>query len=91
MPFDTPPTGRNGRHVLPITGRGLVLERGGRRIIDNMDFTIEGEGLSVVMGPNGAGKSVLLRLLTGLLKPDAGTVSWAGARPDRASRPGFSA
>ncbi len=87
MPFDTPPTGHNGKHVLPITGRGLVLERGGRRIIDNMDFTIEGEGLSVVMGPNGAGKSVLLRLLTGLLKPDAGTVSWAGARPDRARAP----
>jgi ABC-type tungstate transport system substrate-binding protein/ABC-type multidrug transport system ATPase subunit len=83
----TPSTGRNGRHVLPIMGRGLLLERGGRRIIDNMDFTIEGEGLSVVMGPNGAGKSVLLRLLTGLLKPDAGTVSWAGARPDRAGAP----
>lgn len=87
MPFDTPPTGRNDSHVLPITATGLLLERAGRRIIDNIDLTIDGEGISVVMGPNGAGKSVLLRLLTGLLKPDAGNVFWAGGSPDRDRAP----
>jgi tungstate transport system ATP-binding protein len=87
MPFDTPSTGRNNSHVLPIAAAGLVLERAGRRIIDNIDLTVDGEGISVVMGPNGAGKSVLLRLLTGLLKPDAGKVSWAGRQPDRSRAP----
>lgn len=87
MPFDTHPSAQNNGHVLPIVAHRLVLERGGRRIVDNMDFTVEGEGISVIMGPNGAGKSVLLRLLTGLLKPDAGLVSWAGARPDRTRAP----
>lgn len=87
MPFDAPPSGRNDRHVLPIAARGLILERAGRRIVDNIDLTVEGDGISVVMGPNGAGKSVLLRLLTGLLAPDAGSVSWAGRRPDRGRAP----
>ena len=75
------------RDVLPIQASRLVLERGGRRIIDDIDLVVDKGGVSGIMGPNGAGKSVLLRLLTGLLKPDAGTVSWAGARPDRARAP----
>ena len=77
----------NQSPVLPIQASGLVLARGGRRIIDNIGLAVEGEGVSVIMGPNGAGKSVLLRLLTGLIKPDSGIVTWAGARPDRARAP----
>lgn len=87
MPFDEPPPGRKRSRILPLMASGLVLERGGRRILDNVDLTVGGNGISVIMGPNGAGKSVLLRLLTGLLDPDAGQVSWAGSRPDRARRP----
>jgi len=87
MPFDTPTANHRDRRVLPIVADGLVLERAGRRIIDNIDLAIAGDGISVIMGPNGAGKSVLLRLLTGLLTPEAGMVRWAGRRPDRARAP----
>jgi tungstate transport system ATP-binding protein len=87
MPFDAPATSTSDKRVLPIVGRGLVLRRAGRRIIDNLDITVNGGGISVVMGPNGAGKSVLLRLLTGLLSPDAGTVNWGGHQPDRLRAP----
>ncbi len=87
MPFDVPTADRKERRVLPIAADGLVMERAGRRIIDNIGLVIEGHGISVVMGPNGAGKSVLLRLLTGLVSPDAGRVTWAGRRPDRARAP----
>ncbi len=87
MPFDSPPGRHGNRRVLPITAGGLVLERAGRRIIDEIDLSIAGHGISVIMGPNGAGKSVLLRLLTGLLTPDAGVVRWAGRRADRARAP----
>jgi tungstate transport system ATP-binding protein len=75
---------RAGR-LLPIEGRGLVLERRGRRIIDSIDVAF-GMALStqVIMGPNGSGKSVLLRLLVGLIAPDAGRVTWAGSTPCRA-------
>jgi len=72
--------------ILPIAGRGLVLERGGRRIIDEVDVVLGSKHRTlVILGPNGAGKSVLLRLLVGLVLPDAGKVSWAGAPPCRAN------
>jgi tungstate transport system ATP-binding protein len=70
--------------VLPIRGRRLVVERGGRRLIDSIDIDIGGAGALVLMGPNGAGKSLLLRVLMGLVAPDAGQVLWGNAAPDRA-------
>jgi tungstate transport system ATP-binding protein len=65
--------------LLPLQTRGLTLERDGRRLIDDIDLTLEAGGLTVVMGPNGAGKSLLLRLLHGLIRPTAGEMRWAGA------------
>ncbi len=64
--------------ILPLEGRGLVLEVGGRRLIDGIDLTLQAGLRTVIMGPNGAGKSLLLRLLHGLLQPTAGTIHWAG-------------
>jgi tungstate transport system ATP-binding protein len=78
--------------ILPIEGRSLVFERDKRRIIDGVDIVLgAAEGTMAIMGPNGAGKSVLLRLLVGLIAPDAGTVTWAGSRPsrERAHKVGF--
>lgn len=69
--------------VLPIEADGLLLERGGRRLVDGVDLRIDGSSLTVIMGPNGAGKSLLLRLLSGLIEPDGGSVRWAGRAPDR--------
>jgi tungstate transport system ATP-binding protein len=82
---------RTGGPVLPIRGAGLVLERGGRRILDGIDIEVGGTGLLVLIGPNGAGKSLLVRVLAGLVAPTAGQVTWAGSAPDRrrASRIGF--
>lgn len=88
MPFDIMSESvKSMSEIIPLEGRGLILARGGRRLIDNVDLTIGGGGLTVIMGPNGAGKSVLLRLLAGLLPPDGGTVRWAGRAPDRARTP----
>jgi tungstate transport system ATP-binding protein len=77
--------------VLPIRGAGLVFERGGRRILDDINIEVSGTGTLVLIGPNGAGKSLLVRVLAGLVEPSAGEVTWAGASPDRrrASRIGF--
>jgi tungstate transport system ATP-binding protein len=72
-------------------GQGLVLNRGGRRLLDGVDLRFDGQGLLAILGPNGAGKSLLLRVLAGLIKPDDGRVEWAGSTPDRrrATRLGF--
>lgn len=88
MPFDIMSESvKSMSEIIPLEGCGLILARGGRRLIDNVDLTIGGGGLTVIMGPNGAGKSVLLRLLAGLLPPDGGTVRWAGRTPDRTRTP----
>ncbi len=74
------------QHLLPLRVNDLNLCLGGRHVLNGLDFELTGEGVTVVLGPNGAGKTLLLRVLHGLLRPDAGEVSWNGLHP-RAARP----
>jgi len=64
--------------LFPAETRGLVFEAGGKRLIDNVDLTLQHSSITVVMGPNGAGKSLLLRLLHGLITATSGDVLWGG-------------
>jgi energy-coupling factor transport system ATP-binding protein len=51
---------------------------GVRQVLDHVDMTVyEGEMMALV-GKNGAGKSTLAKVITGFLKPDAGTVTMNG-------------
>ena len=59
--------------------RGLVVDRGGRRLIDGVSLTFAPGVLTAIVGPNGAGKSTLLRCLAGLLLPDEGEIRLDGA------------
>jgi ATP-binding cassette ChvD family protein len=43
-------------------------------LIEDLDFTLPRGGIVGVIGPNGAGKTTLFRLITGLEKPDSGTL-----------------
>lgn len=52
----------------------------GRKLTDNVSFTLPGGEIVAILGPNGAGKSTLLRQLTGYLKPDAGEC-WLFGKP----------
>jgi len=73
--------------ILPIRGRGLVFERGDRRLLDGIDIEIAGTGALVIVGPNGSGKSLLVRVLAGLIEPTAGEVTWAQRPPERRRAP----
>jgi heme ABC exporter ATP-binding subunit CcmA len=67
-----------------LAAKGLSRSFGRRRVLHNIDLTLNpGEALAVA-GPNGAGKSTLLRLLAGLMRPSAGEVRVLG-RPVRGS------
>ncbi|WP_411966083.1 ABC transporter ATP-binding protein [Haloferax sp. YSMS24] len=58
--------------------RGLRKAFGGLVAVDEPDITIESGELVGIIGPNGAGKTTFFNCVTGVLEPDAGTVSFAG-------------
>lgn len=58
--------------------RQLTVAFGERKVLDNFDLDIyKGETLAVI-GPSGAGKSTIIKLLTGLLQPGAGSITIMG-------------
>lgn len=59
---------------IALEARGLVKTFGDKRAVDGVDLTIPRGTFYGIAGPNGAGKSTTLRMLTGLLRPDAGQV-----------------
>jgi len=58
--------------------RNLVKRYGGRTVLDLERWAVEKGERFVLVGPNGSGKSTCLRILAGLVAPDAGTVSLHG-------------
>ena len=59
---------------MTIKVENLTKEFDGRKVLDNISFTVEqGEILSIV-GFSGSGKSTILKILSGLLKPDSGKI-----------------
>ena len=51
---------------------------GGLRAVDSASFSMGRHEIIGLIGPNGAGKTTLLRLITGILKPDEGSVRFKG-------------
>ena len=68
--------------VKRLFGRSLSLDRGGRRVLDDLSFEAVAGSALVVTGANGAGKSTLLRLVAGLLKPIGGELGLDGGDPE---------
>ena len=59
--------------------RGLRKQYGAKRAVDDLDLTVRAGELYALLGPNGAGKTTTLRMVAGLLKPDAGEITIFGA------------
>src|SRR5271155_469827 len=62
----------------PIAVSGLRKSFGEQLVLDGIDFRLESGQVTCVLGRSGTGKSVLLRLLIGLEKPDAGSICLEG-------------
>ena len=62
---------------LALEIRGLV-KRFDRPAVDGLDLAVRAGEFYTLLGPNGAGKTTTLRLVTGLLRPDAGAISVFG-------------
>lgn len=58
--------------------KNLSISFGGLKAVDNFQISIEKGQLYGLIGPNGAGKTTIFNLLTGVYKPDAGSIELAG-------------
>ncbi len=71
---------------IALATRGLRKAYGNRTALDGLDLTVPEGVVYGFLGPNGAGKTTTMRLLTGLIHPDAGSIELLGrpfARSDR--------
>ena len=61
-----------------ITVDGARKKYGRKHALDGLDLTVARGTVQAVLGPNGAGKTTLVRILSTLLRPDAGRIEVAG-------------
>jgi len=67
-----PPGPRLGDKVLDVSN--LTKSFGDRVLIDNLSFSVPKGAIVGIIGPNGAGKSTLFKIMSGVEKPDSGSV-----------------
>lgn len=65
-------------HAIPALRLAGLRKHFGRPAVDGLDLCVRRGELYALLGPNGAGKTTTLRLVTGLLAPDAGTIEVLG-------------
>jgi ABC-2 type transport system ATP-binding protein len=68
---------------MAVTATGLVKRFGDRRVVDGVDMAVPRGLIYGVLGPNGAGKTTTLRMLLGIIEPDAGARAMLGAEHPR--------
>jgi NitT/TauT family transport system ATP-binding protein len=70
--------------------KAFASRRGQRNVaIENFSADFRGHSFVAVVGPSGCGKTTLLRLINGLISPDAGTVLVSGRPPSPGPQMGF--
>lgn len=68
-----------GSELLASSRKQVKLRKGEFWALDDVSFEIKRGELVGLIGPNGAGKTTILKLLTGLIKPDKGSVTIRGS------------
>jgi zinc transport system ATP-binding protein len=62
-----------------LRAEGVGVIRQGRQVLQDVLLEVFTGEVLVLVGPNGAGKTTLIQVLLGLLRPDAGTMTWFDA------------
>jgi branched-chain amino acid transport system ATP-binding protein len=68
--------------VLILETTDVVKRFGGLTAVNKMSFSMEAGRIYSIIGPNGAGKTTFFNALSGLNKPEEGTISFEGRRID---------
>jgi phospholipid/cholesterol/gamma-HCH transport system ATP-binding protein len=66
------PSATSTRHVVEL--RDVVMRFGGKQVLDHVSLAVYPQERLVIIGQSGAGKTTILRLILGILKPNAGAV-----------------
>jgi ABC-2 type transport system ATP-binding protein len=66
-----------------LEAEGLVKRYGARTAVQDLSFQVPAGSIYGVLGPNGAGKSTTLRMLVGVLRPNAGRIRVLGGPVSR--------
>lgn len=74
--------------------KGLTKRFGGLVAVNNVDLAVERGEIRGIIGPNGAGKTTLFNLVSGALRPTAGTITFdgevvSGKKPSHIARAGL--
>ena len=56
----------------------LSFSRNGKKIFDNLSFSIENKKITQIKGKNGSGKTTLLKVILNILEPKTGEIFWEG-------------
>jgi ABC-type branched-subunit amino acid transport system ATPase component len=64
---------------------GVYCGYGGGDVLQGLDLEVEEGSITCIVGPNGAGKSTVLRAVSGLLRPRAGSIRFGGDETTRDS------
>ena len=64
-----------------LRARGVTVELGGRRVLDDVSFDVERGEFACLCGPNGGGKTTILKAALGLVPLAAGEIEVLGVRP----------
>ncbi|MBD8516019.1 ABC transporter ATP-binding protein [Plantibacter sp. CFBP 8804] len=68
----------DGAHPVVLSISGLVKQFGDTVAVDGVDLEVRRGSFYGIVGPNGAGKTTTLSMVTGLLRPDAGSITVQG-------------
>jgi lipopolysaccharide export system ATP-binding protein len=58
-----------------LATQGLVKRYGGRKVVDGVSLQLDRGEIVGLLGPNGAGKTTTFHMMTGFIRPEAGTIT----------------
>ncbi|MGV7206647.1 ABC transporter permease subunit [Oxalobacteraceae bacterium A2-2] len=76
-PFPQAQGGAVGQTLLAV--EQILMQFGGLKALNQVDLNVLQGSVHGLIGPNGSGKSTMMNVLTGIYRPTAGSVSFAGA------------
>src|SRR5947209_5778567 len=75
------------REVLSV--REIVKTFGAVRAVDGVSFSVQQGTITGLLGRNGAGKTTTIRMITGILMPDSGSIEWTDGGRSAQDRIGY--